>query len=811
MMAKSHYWVVSDAVAYMKKFGDDAEKSALQTFELAYGSNKPLEEIPPHQSAVERLVGFESLHTDKFGDLALSLRGIPGAGKRNVVGLGFHMFTAFNHFINPLPDADVPWPNSSGYAYETSSMKGIDSLVVKGISDHLLGVVDVENSLVLERLRTSWQADENAWAQNFSQSLSTTKFAPWNVLAGVYYEHLLDHHYQPLEVRGPNQFIVGAQLIGPVVHAAADACSVQHVRSTLGFGHVIWENYLKSKCYNRQINANVQMIRDFFTDPAFSELPTRQEGPLTGCLDIGAFVNRLAIKTAERLQMSTRQDWRTLWRAGDDFWRGYLLGAAMREDAEYLYNMAVAATVKVLIRSYEDLVRRGILSPGSGLTNPEKLPRLDLVQDNYPALPEKKLIDGVPSEEVMPVPFSKAEDILGFQPIGRNDLEQHLRDLAALMEGSGPNQSALKKLLARIEDQLVQQYQKMSLKAGDSFCPLRALEKLPLDSDLSAHFGSATFRMPSSEECDDPQLFEKYMQMSDAHAAKAYQLQLTQLIAGLKFTLGKFHAQPGVAEQFKRVVVHMETLRDQAIQQWTTTDATYELSSHSRAASDRSLGKEPETESVPGRIFRAVLDWLSPLTHIPVTALATAAAAVLLLVVLIPHGVEEPFIGVSSEKWEKPQITLMAPKSVTKKPIKEAEVSKPRLAVLLYFKGFKKRPSQQQIDALYKAARPKGPGADRFDIVSPEKVGEAIAAAKETSAGIDRALELLKDRLNVTRAVVVTITPKGDAFLVESAFQDLDTGKVNIMKPDQPVKAEELRQTIEKSVATHITNNQTDS
>ncbi len=811
MMAKSHYWVVSDAVAYIKKFGSEADKSALQTFELAYGAKKPLAEIPPHQSAVERLVGFESLHTDKFGDLALSLRGIPGPTKRNVVGLGFHMFTAFNHFINPLPDADVPWPNSSGYAYETSSMRGIDSLVVKGISDHLLGIVDVENSLVLERLRTSWQAGEEAWDQNFNRSLSATKFAPWNVLARFYYEQLIEYHYEPLEVRGPNQFIVGAQLMGPVVHAAADACSVQHVRSTLGFGHVIWENYLKSKCYNRQINANVQTIREFFADPLFFQPPTIQEGPLTGCLDIGAFVNCLAIKTAERLQMSTRQDWQKLWRAGDDFWRRYLLGAAMREDAEYLYNMAVAATVKVLIRSYEDLVRRGILSPGSGLTYPKKLPRLDLVQDNYPALPEKKLIDGVPSEEVMPVPFSKAEDILGFHPKGPNELQQHLHDLNALMQAPGSNLMALKKLLGRIEDQLIQQYERMSCQEGESFCPLRALEKIPLESDLSAHFGAATFRMPSSEECDDPQLFEKYIRMSDAHAAKAYELQLTQIIAGLKFALRKFQGQPAVVERFNRVLENIEAVRGEAVGKWATSVAAYEVSSSARAASDRSPEKEAGAESVSGRIFKAVLDWLSPLTRVPVTALATVAAAVLLVVVLIPHGVEEPFIGVSSEKWEKPQITLMAPKSVTKKPIKEAEVSKPRLAVLLYFKGFKKRPPQQEIDAWYRAAQPRGPAADRFDVVSPEKVSKAISGVKEAGAGIDQALEVLKERLNITRAIMVTITAKGDAFFVESAFKDLDAGKVNIIKPEQPVKGEALRQSIEKSVAAQITSNETDS
>jgi len=800
MMAKSHYWVVSDAVAYIKKFGSDTEKNALQTLELAYGSRKPMDEIPPHQTAVERLVGFESLHTDKFGDLALSLRGIPGHGKRNVVGLGFHMFTAFNHFINPFPDSDVPWPGSSGYTYETSSMKGIDSIVVKGISDHLLGVVDVENSLVLDRLRDFWEGGNQAWQQNFSQSLSVTKFAPWNVLARVYYDHLIHHHYEPLEVRGPNQFIVGAQLLGPVVHAAADACSVQHVRSTLGFGHVIWENYLKSKCYNRQINANVQLIRGFLDDKAFSSAPVLKDGPLAGCFDIGAFVNLLALKTAERVQMSTHQNWQKLWRAGDDFWRKYLLGSAMREDANYLYNMAVGATVNALARSCEDMVRNGILSPGQGLVHPNKLPKLDLVQDKYPELPEKKLIDGTPSEEIMPIPCSKAEDLLGFHPIGDSPLQHLLEGLTSLMKGSGPNAMALKGQLTKIEDQLIEQYQRMSQQVGESFCPLRILERIPLDSDLSAHFGTATFRMPSSDECDYPRLFEQYIQLSDAHAAKAYKLQLTQIIAGLKFTMRKFEAQPVVLKRFNLLIQDMESVRDGTIEEWAASVRTDESLARAKTAASDSTGGKSTSQSAFERIIIAILDWLSPMSRLPVTAWATVAATILLLVVLIPHGVQEPFVAVSPEKWDKPQITLMAPKSVIKKPVKETEVAKPRLTVLLYLKDFKKKPSQQEIDALYRAARPNSPLADKFEVVSPEKVGQALASGKQASVRVDQAVEALNERLNLARAVVITITAKGDTFLVESYSEELNTGALKTIKAEKPVK----RDALENAIETHV-------
>ncbi len=804
MMAKSHYWVVSDAVAYIKRFGNDTEKNALQTFELAYGCNKPLDEIPTHQSAFERLVGFESLHTDKFGDLALSLRGIPGQGKRNVVGLGFHMFTAFNHFINPFPDSDVPWPASSGYTYEESSMKGIDSLVVKGISDHLFGVVDVENSLVLDRLHDFWEAGEDAWVQNFNQSLSATKFAPWNVLATVYYSHLIHHHYEPLEVRGPNQFIVGAQLLGPVVHAAADACSVQHVRSTLGFGHVIWENYLKAKCYNRQINANARTIRSFLADEAFTSLPAVKHGYLVGCFDIAAFVNRLAAKTAERIQRSTNQDWHKLWRAGDDFWRKYLLGRAMREDADYLYNMAVAATVHVLVRSYEDLVRNGILNPGQGLVNRNKLPKLDLIQDSYPELPQKKPIDGIPSEEAMPIPLSRPEDVLGFSPIGGGDLQILLKDFASLMGGKRASKTVLKAVLRKIESQLIEQYHRKHKQVGESFCPLRALERIPLDSDLSAHFGSATFRMPSSEECDDPRLFEHYIQLSDAHAAKAYKLQLTQIIAGLKFTMGKFQGQLPFVQGFTRVIQDIESLRDEAIEAWASSVQSEESSAKLQTITYHSISESDEKQSVLKKAITSVREWIPRMFQVPVTALATVAATILLLVVLIPHGVQESFIGVSSEKWEKPRISLMAPKSVTKKPAVDTEASKQRIAIILYFKDFKKKPTQEEIDALYRAAKPEITLRDQFEAVSPETVTQALGAHNKVSVGVEQALETLKERLNLARVIVITIAAKGDQFLVESSLHDLNTGAIKIVKPEKPVERKALEKTIQEQVKAHI-------
>ena len=173
-----------------------------------------------------------------------------------LTGLFGHTFTAFNHFINPYPDGAKQWSTGSGYSYNSSSMKGFDSFVVKGISVYLRGLVDEDNSLVLNRVRPAWTKGLSEWRDNFEHEIVNTTFAPWSVLVKFYYAYFLHDQNEPLEVRGPNSHLVGLQLLGPVFHAIADACSPQHVRPALGFGHQAWENYVQSRVYSREIDVN---------------------------------------------------------------------------------------------------------------------------------------------------------------------------------------------------------------------------------------------------------------------------------------------------------------------------------------------------------------------------------------------------------------------------------------------------------------------------------------------------------------------------------------------------------------------------
>ncbi|MEI7449271.1 MAG: hypothetical protein WCJ75_06575 [Desulfomonile sp.] len=802
MMGKSHFWVVCDAVAYIKKQGNEAQKTALQTFEIAYGENKPVDSIPPHETAVERLAGFESLHTDKFGDLALTFRSLPGGGKTNITGLGFHMFTAFNHFINPYPDTDASWPSASGYAYTASSMKGFDSLVVKGISEHLSGLVDVENSLVLDRIKFFWKDGIDAWNTNFEQDLSGTKFAPWNVLARFYHTNLLCNHYEPLEVRGPNEHIVGLQLLGPLVHAASDACSVQHVRSSLGFGHSVWENYLKSKVYNRQINVNAKLVSQFLSEEPFEPSPIVSEGPLEGRFDVGVFIYMLAARTADRLQESTSQTWSQLWKEGDKFWRNYLLGSTMRDDAHYLYNMAVAGTVHVIVKSYEDMVNQGILLPERGLLHREKMPDLPRIQHDIPQLPTKKTIDGLPSEEVMPVPFSNARDLLGFDPTGRSNIQHLVSNVSELLSKITHEKldtGRIKRVFKDIEKELIEQYVRMADRVGEGFCPLRAVEKLPLDSDLSAHFGTGTFRMPSSEECDDPRSLAQYIDLSDAHAYKANKLQLTQLVAGLKFYRMKFEQQEGVVSRIDKITSGLEQLRD--VGQHDAAAEAFDLVTP-RVAMKSRVGGPREASPVDSKtrnIFSAFQEWIAPLFQVPVAALATVAAAALLVVVMFPRGVPEPVMGLSSEKWDKPQLMLMAPKSLPLKAEPAHETPKLRMAMIINFKNFKEPINQETVDSSYRSIKPTAAMEREYDILSPYKFKEAVDQGEISTHNLQETMDGLV-KLGVSRALVLTVTARGNLFEVETDLKNLETGQTLNVITKNDISRDDLPSVMRKSI-----------
>ncbi len=794
MNGKVHYWVACDAVAYIKRHGDDLQKRALQAFQNSYGENAPIEGIPQHRTALEHLAGFESWHTDKFGDLSLRLPVLPWGAKNNITGMGGRMFTAFNHFINPYPGMTHEWETANGYSYNSSSKKGFDSFVVRGISDFLQGMVDVNHSLVLDRIRPYWTKGGAEWKNNFERELVHTTFAPWNVLVSMYYSHLLENHFEPLEVRGPNQYIVGLQLLGPIVHAAADACSPQHVRPALGFGHQVWENCVHSKVYNREIDLNPQLIQEIMTEEPFEPWLTVAEGPSKGRFEVGTFVHGLSVRTVERVRASTERSWGELWQAGDNFWKWYLTGTTMMDDAHYLYNQAVAATIHTIVRAYLDLVNAGILSGTNGLRYPEKMPTLDLVQDDLPDMPMKmENREDTPAEETRPVPFSNARDILGFEPEARADLQALLDQAGNLFARTAPDQRETREaadLMGRMEARLMDEYKAGEGRVGEGFCPLRAVEQIPLDSDISAHHGTSTFRLPSSAECNDPDLLARYIDKLDTHAEMAYKLQLTQAVASLKFYRAKLGEKRASASRIDQVIARMEQERDGAVKRAAAVETRESVAMDRARAAAAKVSLSEKIDSV----FRSLL---SSVTAAPATALATAAAIVLIVVLLVPRGAQDPTLGLSPVKWATPSMTLMGPEPWSGR---ELLISRPALAIVIYFQDFEDPVDQSLIDSLYDAVAPDRAVAHRYSVLPPNKMREAVVNGDLKTEKKKEMMQDLRKALNVKKVLAITIVSKGELFQLQGKLTDLETGRTRDLKIEKEFSKAQLRSGLRTSV-----------
>ncbi len=778
MNGRVHYWIVCDAVAYIRAHGDELQKRALQTLELSYGEKKTVEEIPAGKSAIERLAGFESWHTDKFGDLSIRVPVLPWETKRNVTGLCGHMFTAFNHFINPHPDPTNPWSTADGYSYQASSMQGFDSFVVKGISDYLQGLVDEDHSPVLRRIRPSWTKGAPEWRDNFEREIVNTTFAPWTVLVRFYYTYFLKRQEEPLEVNGPNSHITGLQLLGPVFHAIADACSPQHVRPALGFGHQVWENYVQSRVYNHEIDVNPNLVHEIMSNPPFQAGLTIIDGPLKGRFDVESFVYSLSVKTAETLSRSTSTSWSELWQAGETFWRWYLTGERMYDDATYLYNQAVAGTVYSLVRAYHDLRNLDIVTSSNGLKDRSGLPRLSVVGDDGIAMPTKRMNEqDLPPEKARPIPFGHPEDILGFAASGASKIKDYLSEFTSLFPKTQPGHSQRKDIvdtLNRLEESLVSEYQFQSEKIGRSFCPLRSVEKIPLDSDISAHFGMGSFRLPSSSECGDPAFLSDYINQVEIHSEMAHRLELTQAIAALRF----YETRRELPElRLERINKSIELLRGARDGVSSLAPVRLAVNALERAIKGDPTLKKSGSDFIE-RAISTVKEFIGSFSRIPAMAMATAVAVVLVLILIMPWGGKLPIMGLSGENWDESGYPVVAqPKDLTPKAPTQ-EIPGPKVAIILYFKGFSGPVGQDWINSLYANLNPDDKLREKYSFVSPREVEQAVKEGKVSTEKRDVTFETLKKALGVARVLVIDVVSAKEDIKVDSELLNLENGEI---------------------------------
>jgi len=169
-------------------------------------------------------------------------------------------------------------------------------------------------------------------------------------------------------------------------------------------------------------------------------------------------------------------------------------------------------------------------------------------------------------------------------------------------------------------------------------------------------------------------------------------------------------------------------------------------------------------------------DQLANLFSPPLALAGAVAAAVLVVVLLYPHTTSGPFLGLSTVAWAPDQATsnLMggyeaAPGGVTKKN---------RLAIIVYFKGFKHKPEAEQIDALYRLLDPGREVRIHYEVVSPSQIKNAVESAGMAEGGKEEILRVLRDKLSVSHAVIMELSEKENRFTIHARLTDTASGNV---------------------------------
>ena len=170
--------------------------------------------------------------------------------------------------------------------------------------------------------------------------------------------------------------------------------------------------------------------------------------------------------------------------------------------------------------------------------------------------------------------------------------------------------------------------------------------------------------------------------------------------------------------------------------------------------------------------------WISPMAEtirnffrVPVLAVGTAAAVVLLIVLLYPTGGHQPMVGLSSVQWES---------VVLKRQLMSGDTAKrARLAAILLFENFDQSPTQNSLDSIYEQLEPTSEIAARFDWVTPAEIKDAEVKKKLGFANRTEMLKGLRDELGVAQVVFITVSSRnGDC---DITAERVDTRSLEII------------------------------
>jgi hypothetical protein len=208
----------------------------------------------------------------------------------------------------------------------------------------------------------------------------------------------------------------------------------------------------------------------------------------------------------------------------------------------------------------------------------------------------------------------------------------------------------------------------------------------------------------------------------------------------------------------------------------------------------------------------------------PALALGSVAAAVFMVAFVHLRGEPELVMGLTSMTWEDPRghsnlqpnprlkgipkemhsgsaRTQSVPESVaterkvTDRPdegVTSPGMSRPRLAVVMLFKGFPAPLPQHRIDALYQALAPTAGMTERFDFVSPSDLDRTFRNTPQVRDRTKRLCQIVRKHCGASRILTLTVVSKDGRLELEGVVRDTETGRTIRETKSENVSPEQL-------------------
>ncbi|MFC1833621.1 hypothetical protein ACFL2Q_02660 [Thermodesulfobacteriota bacterium] len=229
------------------------------------------------------------------------------------------------------------------------------------------------------------------------------------------------------------------------------------------------------------------------------------------------------------------------------------------------------------------------------------------------------------------------------------------------------------------------------------------------------------------------------------------------------------------------------------------------------------LREGPASEAIPARLWSSIkaefpessreqsprnarslgTDWLKPLSFlfgIRPLLVGAATAAALIALVIIPIRSVGPVIGLSSVTWNGPLGNAAGSIGSAYPGDKE------RLAIILFFEGFKEPLSQQRIDALYQAIKPDKEQEYGYEILTPAQLKAYLSGKRVNSAKAAKVYPRLVKDLGVQKVLQVVLEPQGADIKIKSRLLNAPTGEPVRDKTEYAIPRERLDSELRQAV-----------